>query len=53
VVNWKQKPDIQSTTLLRHEVEQEGTTVLVATHDAIGEEYADIVYQLVDGKCVA
>jgi ABC-type lipoprotein export system ATPase subunit len=43
----------QIFNLLRQVVEKEGTTVLVATHDAIGEEYADIVYQLVDGKCVA
>jgi ABC-type lipoprotein export system ATPase subunit len=43
----------QIFNLLRQVVEKEGTTVLIATHDAIGEEYADIVYQLVDGKCAA
>jgi putative ABC transport system ATP-binding protein len=43
----------QILTLLRYIVEKEGITALVATHDPVVEEYAHIVYELVDGQLMA
>jgi ABC-type lipoprotein export system ATPase subunit len=40
----------QILTLFRYIVEKEGITVLVATHDPVVEEFAHMVYQLVDGQ---
>ena len=40
----------QILTLFRYIVEHEGITVLIATHDAMAEEYTHIVYELSDGQ---
>jgi len=39
----------QILALFRHLVENEGITVLLATHDPIIDEYADLVYTIKDG----
>jgi len=39
--------------LFRRVVEQEGMTVLVATHNPTADEYADRVYHLQDGRIVS
>lgn len=43
----------QILALFRRVVEQEGVTVLVATHDPTADEYADRVYHLEDGRIVS
>ena len=40
----------QILTLFRYIVEKEGITVLIATHDAMAEEYTHLVYELSDGQ---
>lgn len=40
----------QIFALLRRVVEVEGITVLTATHDLLIDEYADLVYELQDGR---
>jgi ABC-type lipoprotein export system ATPase subunit len=40
----------QILTLFRHIVAQEGVTLLMATHDPVVEEYAHIIFELVDGQ---
>ena len=40
-------------TLFRFIVAREGITVIMATHDPLVEEYADIVYEIDDGHMVA
>jgi ABC-type lipoprotein export system ATPase subunit len=40
----------QIFALLRQVVEVEGITVLTATHDPLIDEYADLVYELQDGR---
>ncbi len=42
----------QIFALLRRVVEVEGITVLTATHDLLIDEYADLVYELQDGRTV-
>jgi ABC-type lipoprotein export system ATPase subunit len=42
----------QILALFRRVVEQEGVTVLVATHDPTADEYAKRVYHLEDGRIV-
>jgi ABC-type lipoprotein export system ATPase subunit len=37
-------------TLFRFIVAQEGITVIMATHDPLVDEYADIVYEIDDGR---
>jgi ABC-type lipoprotein export system ATPase subunit len=36
--------------LFRHIVAQQGITVLMATHDPVVEEFADIIFELADGQ---
>jgi ABC-type lipoprotein export system ATPase subunit len=43
----------QILALFRRVVEQEGVTVLVATHDPTADEYAKRVYHLEDGRIVS
>jgi ABC-type lipoprotein export system ATPase subunit len=43
----------QILALFRRVVEQEGVTVLVATHDPTADEYVDRVYHLQDGQIVS
>jgi putative ABC transport system ATP-binding protein len=40
----------QIFSLLRRVAEVEGITVLTATHDLLIDEYADLVYELQDGR---
>jgi ABC-type lipoprotein export system ATPase subunit len=40
----------QIFALLRQVVEAEGITVLTATHDPLIDEYADLLYELQDGR---
>jgi ABC-type lipoprotein export system ATPase subunit len=40
----------QIIALLQRVVKEEGTTILIATHDPMVEEYATVVYELQDGK---
>lgn len=42
----------QILQLFRHIADQEGTTVLIATHDLTVDAYADAVYHLQDGKII-
>lgn len=42
----------QILALFRHLVEKEGLTILVATHDPLLDEYADLVYRIQDGLLV-
>jgi ABC-type lipoprotein export system ATPase subunit len=42
----------QIFALLRRVVDVEGITILTATHDPLLDEYADRVYELVDGRIV-
>ena len=42
----------QILSLFHHLVEKEGITVLLATHDPIIDEYADIIYTIEDGLLV-
>ena len=43
----------QIMALFRYIVAQEGITVIVATHDPVVEEYAHIVFELLDGEVQA
>jgi len=43
----------QIMALFRHIVVSQGTTLIMATHDPIVEEYADTIYELGDGKIQA
>jgi len=43
----------QIMTLLRYIVDQQGITILTATHDPVIEEYAHIIYELEDGRVLA
>jgi ABC-type lipoprotein export system ATPase subunit len=43
----------QIMTLLQRIVAQEGTTVLVASHDPTVEEYATVTYELQDGRIIS
>jgi putative ABC transport system ATP-binding protein len=38
------------TTMVRYFVARGGITVIVATHDPLVEEYADVVYEMDDGQ---
>jgi ABC-type lipoprotein export system ATPase subunit len=40
----------QIFALLRRVAQVEGITVLTVTHDPLGDEYADQVYELKDGR---
>jgi putative ABC transport system ATP-binding protein len=40
----------QIFSLFHHIVEKEGLTILLTTHDPLVDEYADIIYQLQDGR---
>ena len=40
----------QIYALFRHIITQEKITIIMATHDPVSEEYAHIVYELVDGQ---
>jgi putative ABC transport system ATP-binding protein len=40
----------QIFSLFHHIVEKEGLTILCTTHDPLVDEYADIIYQLQDGR---
>ncbi len=42
----------QILALFRRVAEQEGVTVLIATHDPTADEYVDKVYHLQDGQIV-
>jgi len=42
----------QIFALLRRVVEVEGITILIATHDLLIDEYADVVHELQDGRIV-
>jgi len=42
----------QILALFRHLVEKEGLTILVATHDPLLDEYADLIYRIQDGLLV-
>ena len=42
----------QILALLHRIVAEEGTTILIATHDPTVQEYASVVYELVDGRVV-
>lgn len=42
----------QILALLHRIVTEEGTTILIATHDPTVEEYASVVYELIDGRVV-
>jgi ABC-type lipoprotein export system ATPase subunit len=42
----------QIFALFRQIVEQEGVTILIATHDSLIDEYADLIYILQDGKII-
>ncbi|MCP4519258.1 MAG: ABC transporter ATP-binding protein, partial [Delftia sp.] len=42
----------QIFALLRRVVEVEGITVLTVTHDPLVDEYADLVYELQDGRII-
>lgn len=42
----------QILALFRHLVEKEGLTILVATHDPLLDEYADLIYRIQDGALV-
>ncbi len=43
----------QIFSLFHHIVEKEGLTILLTTHDPLVDEYADIIYQLQDGRITA
>lgn len=43
----------QIMALFRYIVEQEGITVIMATHDPVVEEYAHLIYELGDGQVQA
>jgi ABC-type lipoprotein export system ATPase subunit len=43
----------QIMTLLRYIVDQQGITILTATHDPVIEEYAHVIYELEDGQVFA
>jgi putative ABC transport system ATP-binding protein len=43
----------QILSLFQHLVEKKGITVLLATHDSIIDEYADIIFTLEDGLLAA
>ncbi len=43
----------QILSLFQHLVKKEGITVLLATHDPIIDEYADIIFALEDGQLAA
>jgi putative ABC transport system ATP-binding protein len=43
----------QIFALFHHIVEKEGLTILLTTHDPLVDEYADIIYQLQDGRITA
>jgi len=43
----------QILSLFKHLVEKEGITVLLATHDPLIEEYADIIFTIEDGLLAA
>ena len=43
----------QILSLFQHLVEKEGITVLVATHDPLIDEYADIIFTIQDGLFTA
>jgi ABC-type lipoprotein export system ATPase subunit len=43
----------QIMALFRYIVAREGITVIVATHDPVVEEYAHIVFELLDGQVEA
>ena len=40
----------QIFSIFRNLVDEEGSTILVATHDPIIDEFADVVYTLIDGR---
>jgi ABC-type lipoprotein export system ATPase subunit len=40
----------QIYALFRHIVDKEGVTLIMATHDPVIEEYADLVFDLEDGR---
>jgi len=48
--SWKAPPRAKSSALFRRIIKEQGTTLMMASHDPLVDEYADLIVRLQDGQ---